>query len=393
MPPKKKPAKTWSVDHEKKFNWLFNYMKKQDGYEDINKEDFIDVHRRDLSKFISENKNWGEGSREGMYFMIARYLLNKQQYRYSRIYSQLGYDELLKIQGREAMNQLDEKEKESYRPHQYFVDILDSIDFEKIQTKEEHYKYLLLSLVVKQPPLRTDFYVSAKLIKAAKDNDTKNNFVLVNKRGKIKASLIVNHDKASNYKMYNINKNLSKIPIEDDNLAKLISASYDNYPRNYLFEINNNPISQQTFIRWLRDISGVPGLTNDIMRSSYITWFYEQNLVFKDRDKLSKIMRHSMVTAQKNYNKVFETEKNADRDVNETLALKKTIGLLNAKVKELEIKLSAHEDNNDDIKQVTKKVNDILYNLNTKGREPRPDTLIKYNIRFDDSLNKYVRVK
>ena len=45
-----------------------------------------------------------------------------------------------------------------------------------------------------------------------------------------------------------------------------------------------------------------------MMRSSYITWFYSENLNFGARDKLAKTMRHSGSTAARNYNKIFDVE-------------------------------------------------------------------------------------
>ena len=100
-----------------------------------------------------------------------------------------------------------------------------------------------------------------------------------------------------------MNKNLSKIELDYEPLEILINDSYIKYPREYLFEKNGIPISQNTLLRWLRDISGVSGITYDMMRSSYITWFYSENLNFGARDKLAKVMRHSTNTAAKNYNK------------------------------------------------------------------------------------------
>jgi hypothetical protein len=78
-------------------------------------------------------------------------------------------------------------------------------------------------------------------------------------------------------------------------------------------------ISQNTFIQWLRDISKVEGITNDIMRSSYITWFYSNNQRYIDRDTLSKQMRHSINTASRNYNKVIESEEVDKQNNVETL--------------------------------------------------------------------------
>ena len=64
-------------------------------------------------------------------------------------------------------------------------------------------------------------------------NDKINNFILLNKRNNInKCTIIINKDKASNYKVYNSNKELSKINIENEKLNDIIHHSYHNYERN-----------------------------------------------------------------------------------------------------------------------------------------------------------------
>ena len=66
-------------------------------------------------------------------------------------------------QEKEGQNELDEKEQLHYRPHEYFVNVLNSIDINSITTKEEHYKYLLLNMLTYQAPLRTSFYNTAQI--------------------------------------------------------------------------------------------------------------------------------------------------------------------------------------------------------------------------------------
>ena len=122
------------------------------------------------------------------------------------------------------------------------------------------------------------------------------------------------------------------------------------------------------------------------MRSSYITWFYSENLNFGSRDKLSKVMRHSTNTAAKNYNKVFDVENEPTlnpeyNQVNVELELK---------IKELENKLSSYQDTKESEKHFKKKRRDILYNLNTKGRTGREETLKKYDIKYDSKNEIYV---
>ena len=74
-----------------------------------------------------------------------------------------------------------------------------------------------------------------------------------------------------------MNKNLSIMNIENDKLVKLINESYKKYPRNYLLEIDDKPINNATFLDWLRKITDVKLINNDIMRSSYINWYYDNN--------------------------------------------------------------------------------------------------------------------
>jgi len=319
--------------------------------------------------------------------MIARYLYNKNDIKNSSRYSQFGYDLTVKNNEKEEKNELDEKEKEFFRPHEYFEDIINKINLDEITTIDSHYKYLLLNILIKQPPLRTSFYTSAKIIRSKDDNDKKNNFILINRRGKIKVQFIVNIDKATNYKMYNMNSNLSKIDIVDNDLAILINDSFVKYPRNYLFEIKDKPISQNTLLNWLRKITNLAGINVDIMRSSFITWFYEHNLTFGVRDKLSRMMRHSQGTAQKNYNKIFDYDDKENSDT--TDELNKQISLLKIQINELKEKIDIYENNRDSDQQYKKRRSDIIYNLNVKKRLPREETLKKYDISFNKENNLY----
>jgi hypothetical protein len=339
-----------------------------------------------LSKYIDGNTKWSDGSKEGLYFMIARYLYNKKDIKNSTRYSQFGHDLTIKNNEKEEKNELDEKEKEFYRPHSYFENIINNINKDEITTIEAHYRYLLLNILVKQPPLRTSFYTTAKIIRSKDDNDKKNNFILINRRGKIKVQFIVNIDKASNYKMFNMNPNLSKIDIDNNELAIMINDSYVKYPRNYLFELKEKPISQNTLLNWLRKITDLSGVNIDIMRSSFITWFYEHNLTFGVRDKLSRMMRHSQSTAQKNYNKVFDNDINDSNIIDE---LNEQVTLLTMQIKELKDKLSVYESNKEDDMQYKKRKSDVIYNLNVKKRIPRDDTLKKYDISYNKENNLY----
>ena len=175
-----------------------------------------------------------------------------------------------------------------------------------------------------------------------------------------------------------MNKNLSIISIENDKLVKLINESYKKYPRNYLLEIDDKPITHATFLEWLRKITDVKLINNDILRSSYINWFYDNNKTMGSREKLALQMRHSVLTAQKNYRKVIETvEKPLDE-------LKLENEVLNNKLTncESENKLTDAKYN--------KRRRDIIYKINNKGVTPKEETLNKYNITYDDIKEKYI---
>ena len=77
---------------------------------------------------------------------------------------------------------------------------------------------------------KNTFYTTCKLIQKESDSDKRNNFIRFNRRGKLKVYYIVNKDKSSNYKLYNINKKLNKIKLEDNNLEKLAYDSFIKYP-------------------------------------------------------------------------------------------------------------------------------------------------------------------
>lgn len=384
MPPKAK-KKPWTETHKKNFTWLFNTYKET--YPDANKETFIDINKRSLMTFIEKHEAWADVSKEAHFFLVARYLNNKNppDSRYSKMYSAEGYKLMMKNRNKEDDNQLSAKELLSYRSHEFFEALIEDIDITTITTKEENMKYLLLNMLVYQPPLRTSFYSSCKIIRTQNENDKEHNFIHINRRGSLKVSYIVNKDKASNYKIYKMNKNLSSIIVEDKKLAKLINESYNQYPRAYLFvNKGNNQISDGTLLTWLKDITGIDGLNFDIMRSSYITWFYQNNKTFAQKTKLAHQMRHSTETAARNYNKIFETSPEIIQNQNIELLLK--LKALEEQLKDSQLKSNTLEV---DSKLYKKRRSDIIYRINNKGTIPKESTLKIYGITQNEESKVY----
>ena len=136
--------------------------------------------------------------------MIARYLeINCPNNEHIQLFKETGYKYLQKIKNIETNNEQDKKEIENYRPREYFINILNKIDINKIQTKIGSYQYLLLSLLTYQPVLRTSFYITCKFIKNIKENDKTHNFIWICKDI---VFYIVNDDKVKNASIYKNNK-------------------------------------------------------------------------------------------------------------------------------------------------------------------------------------------
>jgi len=376
--------KPWTEVHKTNYQWLFNYFKSIQN--DIELDNYIDNNKRKLSGIIDGHPSWRDGSKEALYFMVSRYLYNKNNNdRYVKIYSKLGFDLMKKTKQKEELNELDEKELINYRPHSYFINILDNTEDSNIDIKK-HFQYLFLSLLVLNPPIRTSFYSSCKLLNKQDDNNKKDNYIYLYRRGKIHAYLIVNKDKASNYKLYNMDKTLNKIEITNDKLCELINNSFITYPRQYLFEINKKKVSDATLLKYLRTITQVEGITVDMMRSSYITWFYGNNKTYGEREELSRQMRHSQSTASKNYLKVFDEPEEKETDEEKLKELNKELFNYKNIINDLKLKLSTYENNEDTQKAYNKKRNDILYLSNKNNKQPKENTMLKYQIKFKDQV-------
>ena len=98
------------------------------------------------------------------------------------------------------------------------------------------------------------------------------------------------------------------------------------------------------------------------------------------REKLALQMRHSVMTAQKNYRKIIE-ENPTEKPVEE---LKLENEILNNKLTNCE-----SENTLTDAKY-NKRRRDIIFKVNNKGVTPKESKLDKYNIIYDDIKEKYI---
>jgi hypothetical protein len=289
----------WSTAHEKKYEWLYGYLKTQKENDVINRSTYINVYLKELFKIIDSNPKWAQSAKEGLLFMVARWLsIHKPKSKYIKLFQEEAYKIKQAIDKEESHNKVSEKYKDSYKDLSFYHKIL-----EPKTHQIDHYKTLLLALLTKQPPVRTSFYTSAKLITSVSDDDSKSNFVLITPE---KVQYIINTDKISKTKNQVTNPELKFIDVDNDSLVRMIRSSIILYPRTYLFDRASKPYTQNTLITWLREKTGVKNINIDIMRSTYITKHHKDNISLHEKDVLARKMRHTTHTASKNYNKILD---------------------------------------------------------------------------------------
>ena len=365
--------KNFTKQHHKLYDSLYNNLVINKIYTEINKTDYILIKQRYLMSYIENNKSWSLSTKKCYLFMCARWLLLHNSPKYSKRYSEAAYKLKIHIEKIESNNEMDIKEKEAMKDYTYFTTILNNINYKDITNYEEHQRYLLLSMLIFQPPVRTSFYTSCKIIRSKKENDKINNFLLISKRGKNSARYIINKDKASNYKNFNMNNELSKIIIEDTKLIELMHYSYEKFPRTYLFEKNNNKMTDQQLLSMLRKITHIDKININMMRSIYVTEHYKTNINYHSKIQLANKMRHSAETAAVHYNKINESDFNNNDEL--IIKLQQEIIELKQKITELEAKNIDITDS----KLYNKRKSDIQY-LIKSGKQVKQSTKNKYNI-------------
>lgn len=375
----------WTKDHEYLKNGL--YKKYVVDHPDIDEDTFIidNANPRKLMSFVL-NSNYAKSSKKNILFMIARNLQLSGDETHYKKYQQKAQELYAELQKEEATNQQTDKEKEAYRSHRFLMKIIDEYyDDYTMMSYKNHIKFLVLCLTVLQPPVRTDFYTTAKFITQATQNNKVNNYVFLNARSR-KIYYIINDDKVKETKLYNMNKQYSQIEIEDNRLKEILFYSFEVYNREYLLQANhrdNTPISQNTYLNWLRAMTGSENMTNDIMRSSYITWFYNNHKKQSDRDNLALKMRHTSDTAARNYFKDLDEDKPTNENDCEEIEAENEV---------LKDKIAKCEDevkNKISDKLFKKRQSDMLYRLNKKGVEPRESSLKRYNIFYNEENEQY----
>ena len=120
-----------------------------------------------------------------------------------------------------------------------------------------------------------------------------------------------------------------------------------------------------------------------MLRSSYITDYYEKNKTFKARKELVGKMRHSVMTAARNYLKVEDTP--IDIRFEELEGENAKLKIENTKLhKELD-----YYKETEDAKEKRRKKLNIIYTANVKKIQPKESTIKKYGLKQNDSGKFY----
>jgi len=227
-----------------------------------------------------------------------------------------------------------------------------------------------------------------------------------------KYTIIINQDKVSHQykKGGTIKYRLGKIDIESKTLTNIIDESLKTFPRKYILSLltnRNNPLGKQNFERILNEIFEPEGkkVTVDILRSVYITHFYESNPTLLQREKLAKQMRNSVSVQEKSYRKIIKPKEDEVEEVEEGPKIKKKSQSEPTKKKYFNLKEYMKEYrgknhkkidayNKEYVEKNRDKVyrNKILRELNVTGnvKYPRKETIDKYNLEYDEIQDKWL---
>ena len=123
--------KNWSAVNEKNYTWLYNYLKTIYG-DDLDEFEFIDKYKRQIMSLIEKHDKWSDGSKEALLFTCAKYLKLFGNERYGKMYSEAGYKYMMKNREKEGENKQSDKEILNYRDHDFFINILNSINYDDI---------------------------------------------------------------------------------------------------------------------------------------------------------------------------------------------------------------------------------------------------------------------
>ena len=141
--------KNFTEQNQKLYKSLYNNLILNKIYTtEININNYILIKQRYLMSYIENNKRWSLRTKKCYLFMCAKWLIIHNSIKYSKRYSEAGFNMKKDIEKIESNNEMDIKEKETMKDYTYFTTILNNINYKDITNYEEHQRYLLLSMFI-----------------------------------------------------------------------------------------------------------------------------------------------------------------------------------------------------------------------------------------------------
>lgn len=267
-----------------------------------------------IKSHISVNgEPYSTQTQRAFFHLLHTVLKNKGEIEPAEIYAGKVRELNNQINDDEYKQQMTAKEAKNWVSHTEIKTKLDELanKYNKNKTRNNNFRYLAIALYYYQPPLRNNYagmeYIHDPTNETYDDLDIN---YLIN-RGTY-YDILINNDKVSN------KKGSSIIPIKNKTLINILKESFERFPRLYVFSQlanNNEPMTQQYMTRHiLNNIWTNKNVGIDILRSSYITWFYENNPDILSRQRLADHMRNSRHIAEVAYYKPNRKETETDEE-------------------------------------------------------------------------------
>lgn len=227
-------------------------------------------------------------------YTLKKLFSEKGEEKKAEFWKEKGAESGKMVKDKEAENKLIGSEKDKWKSQEQIMDIMNQI---KLITWTDRNRFMILALCTYQPPLRKSVYAGLKFLFNEKKNNKKDNYILLMKN--VPSYYIINNDKVSRHEKFQTPESMF-IPIENKSLVQALWNFYNFKKREYVFVKDNGmPYTINSFTKLL--LEDPFNLNFNILRSSYITHFYNTHNNYKDRESLARKMRHSGNVAYLNY--------------------------------------------------------------------------------------------
>ena len=318
-------------------------------------------------------------------------------------YSKISTDLCLELQNESKKQELSPQRKENFVFLDDFIKRREQFKqlFEQDKTNNKNnLSWVLLSLYTYQPPIRME-YKSMEIVSVLPKNKKQN--YLLNKNGKY--YVVIRDDK--------VIKSHGPAQFELSNeLNNVINISLEAFPRKYILSTQregSKQIGKQGFESLLKQCFSPQRVTVDILRSAYITHFYsDPRKTLAQKEDLAKLMRHSAIIAQREYQKidiqnvahpdnlVITSNMMPQLEIEQPVVQNKTYfdlkqwrKIYREKNRE-QINNTAREEYKNNKDAIIRR--HILFNLNKSKntKQPKKESIERYNLKFDENLKRWV---